>query len=165
MVIVREVDLPGPEQVRLTRDIAALVDVPVILARNPALAVEAGAEGVQLGWTSPAVSDARALLGPGRIIGASVHSVEEGMRQAEAGADYLMLGPIHPTPKRHGLVFPLGVEALRRLASATRVPVVAVGGMDASREAEALAAGAAGVAAIRAFMTADRPPSRPAGPS
>jgi thiamine-phosphate pyrophosphorylase len=154
MVVVRELDLPDAEQVRLAAEIARAVPTPVLLARHPRLALEAGAEGVQLGWGSPPPAEARAILGPDRVVGASVHSVEEGLAVAGTGVDYLLLGPVFPTPKPHGLVFPIGVEAVRKLAEATKVPVVAVGGIDDAREAEVLAAGAAGVAAIRAFMRA-----------
>jgi thiamine-phosphate pyrophosphorylase len=156
MVVVRELDLPPEEQVRHARDVVSAVRVPVLVARNPALALEAGAAGVQLGWDSPSAVEARAVLGIHRIIGASVHSVDEGLQAAEAGADYLLLGPIFPTPKRHGLALPLGLEAVRKLASLTTTPVVAIGGLDASHEPEARAAGAAGIAAIRAFMAEGR---------
>lgn len=152
MVVVRELDLPDAEQVRLAAEISRAVSTPVLMARQPRLALEAGVAGVQLGWGSPSPAEARAILGPDRIVGASVHSVEEGLAVAGAGVDYLLLGPIFPTPKPHGLVFPIGVAAVRKLAAATAIPVVAVGGIDHAREAEVLAAGAAGVAAIRAFM-------------
>jgi thiamine-phosphate pyrophosphorylase len=164
MVVVRELDLPAAEQVRLGVETARRVAVPVLMARQPLLAIEAGLAGVQLGWGSPPARDARELLGPDRIVGASVHSVDEGRTVAEAGVDYLLLGPIYPTPKRHGLVFPLGLDAIRTLVATVRVPVVAVGGIDAAREAEVLAAGAAGIAAIRAFMAegaADTPAPAP----
>jgi thiamine-phosphate pyrophosphorylase len=152
MIVVRELDLADDDQVRLVQEIAARVSVPVLLARNPALATRARAAGVQLGWGSPSPVEARVALGMGPLIGASVHSVEEGLQQAETGVDYLLLGPVFPTPKPHGLVFPVGVDAVRRLAGLTRTPVVAVGGLDLSHEEELRAAGAAGIAAIRAFM-------------
>lgn len=157
MVVVRELDLPEAEQVRLAAEIARVVPTPVLMARHPKLALEARVSGVQLGWGSPSPAEARALVGKDLIVGASVHSVEEGLAVASAGVDYLLLGPVFPTPKPHGLVFPIGVEAVRKLAAATRVPVVAVGGIDEAREPEMLAAGAAGVAAIRAFMRAGLP--------
>jgi thiamine-phosphate diphosphorylase len=163
MVVVRELDLPDAEQVRLAAEIARAVSTPVLMARNPKLALEAGVAGVQLGWGSPPPAEARTILGPDRIVGASVHSVDEGLAVAGTGVDYLLLGPVFPTPKPHGLVFPIGVAAVQKLAAATKVPVVAVGGIDPSREAEILAAGAAGVAAIRAFMR-EEPADAPGSP-
>jgi thiamine-phosphate pyrophosphorylase len=153
-VVLRELDLPTEEQAALARELVASLPVPVLMARNAALAREAGCAGVQLGWDSPSPVEARDVLGRGPVVGASVHSVEEGLRVAELGVDYLLFGPVFPTPKRHGLVFPVGLEAVQRLAGMTKVPIVAVGGMDLSREADARAAGAAGIAAIRAFMAA-----------
>ena len=161
MVVVRELALPAPEQVRLATEIAGAVGIPVVMARDPRLAFEAGVAGVQLGWGSPPPALAREILGPDRIIGASVHSVEEGVRAAQAGVDYLILGPVFPTPKPHCLAFPVGVAAVRQLASAVRLPVVGVGGIDGSREDEVLGAGAVGVAAIRAFMTEGAEPDGP----
>jgi thiamine-phosphate pyrophosphorylase len=157
MVVLRELDLPKDEQVVRARELIEAVPVPVLMARNPALALEAGAAGVQLGWGSPSPVEARAIVGMNLILGASVHSAEEGLKVAEFGVDYLLLGPIFPTPKRHGLVFPLGLGAIRELTAHTQIPVVAVGGLDLSHEAEALAAGAAGIAAIRAFMAPPPP--------
>jgi thiamine-phosphate pyrophosphorylase len=156
MVVLRELDLPPDEQVRCAQDLIAGVAVPVIMARSPELALRSGAAGVQLGWTSPSPVEARSVLGMERIVGASVHSVEEGLKMAEFGVDYLLLGPIFPTPKRHGLVLPIGLRAIRDLCRLTRTPVVAIGGIDQGVEADALAAGAAGIAAIRAFMAAGR---------
>jgi thiamine-phosphate diphosphorylase len=161
MVVVRELDLPGPEQVKLASAIAAKVPVPVLMARSPALALEAEVAGVQLGWGSPSPVETRRILGMQRIVGASVHSVDEGLALADAGIDYLLLGPVFPTPKPHGLALPIGVEAVRKLASASHVPVVAVGGIDLTLEPELLATGAAGIAAIRAFM-AEGGPAAPA---
>ena len=94
-------------------------------------------------------------------MGVSVHSIEEG-RAAGPEADYLLFGPIYPTPKPHGLVFPVGVDALRTLASEVRIPVIAVGGIELSHEPDLIGAGAAGIAAIRAFMAAGREPEPPA---
>jgi thiamine-phosphate pyrophosphorylase len=161
MVVLRELDLPADEQVRVAREIMSLVSCPVLVARDPEVARRAGAAGVQLGWTSPTAAQARDILGPEAIVGVSVHSIEEG-RATGPEADYLLFGPIYPTPKPHGLVFPVGVVALRKLASEVPTPVVAIGGIDLSHEPELVAAGAAGIAAIRAFMAAGREPEPPA---
>jgi thiamine-phosphate pyrophosphorylase len=156
MVVLRALDLPAEDQVRHAQEVIARVPVPVVFARSPELALRAGAAGVQLGWTSPSPVEARAILGMDRVIGVSVHSVDEGLKMAEFGVDYLLLGPIFATPKRHGLMLPLGMEAVRKLSGATQTPVVAIGGIDASHEQEVRAAGGAGIAAIRAFMAAGR---------
>ncbi len=154
MVLVRELDLPPDVQVELGRRIAARVTVPVLLSRSPALAAAAGAAGVQLGAGSPSVSDARGLLGPSAIIGVSVHEVDEGVMRWREGADYLVLGPIFATPKKRGILDPIGLVPMERISRAVTIPVVGIGGIDASNEREVLAAGASGVAAIRWFMTA-----------
>lgn len=152
MVIVREPDLSPDLQVELAQALIAAVDVPVLMSRDPDLAARAQCAGVQLGWGSPTVARARAALGADAIIGSSVHSAVEGIAAANAGADYLLLGPIRDTPKARGPVISIGIAPLRELARATRVPVVAIGGMTASDESEIRGAGGAGIAAIRAFV-------------
>lgn len=119
------------------------------------VALASGADGVQLGWRSFDPRSARSLLGPGRLLGVSTHSLEE-VRAAE-GADFLIFGPIHETPSKRGLLPARGIEGIRRAVSATSLPVVAIGGIDPPRARECARAGASGVACIGAFFSARDP--------
>src|SRR5262245_39727162 len=105
------------------------------------VALAAGAEGVQLpgGGLSPA--EVRAI-GPQLKIGMSIHSAKE----VTDAADFCVLSPIFDSP---GKGAPIGTAAIR-VAAARGVPILALGGVDASNARECLAAGAMGVAAIRA---------------
>lgn len=112
------------------------------------------AQGVQLGAEDLAPSDARRALavGPPLWLGRSVHSLTEAQIALDEGADYLLLGHLFPTPS-HADRPPIGIAALKQVV-ALGLPVIAIGGITAGRAVEVHAAGAWGVAAIRALWDA-----------
>jgi len=107
-------------------------------------ALELGADGVHLGQSDGGAERARQR---GLLLGRSATSYDEAVA---AEADYLGVGPIWETPSKTDATPPLGVEELARICAAVSIPVVAIGGIDASNAAACIAAGAAGVAVIRA---------------
>jgi thiamine-phosphate pyrophosphorylase len=115
------------------------------------LAIALGADGVHLGRRSVSVADARALLPEGTWISVACHAVEDVARAADEGADAALLSPVFASP---GKGTPIGVEALRaaRRAAGGRIQIVALGGVDAENAPACFAAGAEGVAAIRADL-------------
>jgi thiamine-phosphate pyrophosphorylase len=124
--------------------------VPVVVSSRVDAALAAGAAGVNLPEGDIGVAAARRLLGPGLMLGRSVHS-PEGARSAEReGADYVIFGPVFPTPTHTGRP-PVGLEALRLVAAAVSIPVLAIGGVDPDRAPACLDAGAGGWAGISAF--------------
>jgi thiamine-phosphate pyrophosphorylase len=116
------------------------------------VALAVGADGVQLGERSLPVAIARPIAGSLRI-GASVHSLEAAMTAAAAGADWLTFGHIFATAS-HPDEEPRGLATLATVARSVPVPVIAIGGVGPERVADALAAGAAGVAVISAILMA-----------
>ena len=154
-LLLREKDLTARELLALATDLKRLISCPLIVAHRPEVARAAGAAGVHLGWKSPSIAQARAQLPPNLIIGVSVHDQGEGCDRAADGADYLIFGPIRPTPSKEGLVEARGFKALEELARRVKIPVIAIGGLSASDEARVRACGAAGLAAIRSFMETD----------
>ena len=113
------------------------------------------AQGVQLGGRGMPIAAARGLLGPGALVGASVHSAEEGRRARAEGADFLLAGTLFRTPSHPGRPG-AGTAWLRPLA-ARGVPVVGIGGITPERVEEVVAAGAFGVAVLRGVWDAERP--------
>jgi thiamine-phosphate diphosphorylase len=123
--------------------------VPVLVSARCDIAVAVGAAGVNLPERDIGVGDARQLLGQ-RLIGRSVHSLDSAREAAAGGADFVIFGPVWPSPSHEGGEA-RGLEALARVASALRIPVLAIGGVDVKRAEECLQAGAAGYAAITMF--------------
>jgi thiamine-phosphate pyrophosphorylase len=121
-----------------------LLPVTFIVNDDLEAACELRADGVHLGQTDLGAELARSR---GLLLGRSASSFDEAM---DAEADYLGVGPIWPTPSKNDAGDPIGLGELRRICSAIKVPVVAIGGIDASNAALCIEAGAFGVAAIRA---------------
>jgi thiamine-phosphate diphosphorylase len=122
------------------------------------VALAAGAHGVHLRGDSMPAARVRILAPPAFLIGRSVHSPEDARRaQAGEGLDYLVFGTVFGTASKPGAVVS-GLDALVQVVAATRLPVIAIGGMNAATVPGVGATGAAGFAAIGLF--ADRPPDQ-----
>jgi len=120
-----------------------------------ALAVDA--DGVHLGKAGLPLPEARRILGSGRLIGYSAHSVDEAVRAQLGGADFVTLGPVYQTPSKALYGEPLGVGTLAEATRAVTLPVFALGGIKQPSVAEVLSAGAHGVSLISAIMGAPNP--------
>ena len=135
--------------------------VPLVVNDRVDVALAAGADGVHLGIHDMDPADARRLLGPGAIIGATVHHPEEADALDPAVADYVGLGPVFATASKDPRDPPLEPDGLGRLLAAVRhrlpeTPTCAIAGIDAGNAASALAAGIDGIAVISAiFMAVD----------
>ena len=151
---VRERDLE-------TADLAAIVEDLVALARGSQtrvlvndrldIALACGAAGVHLRSDSASPAAVRTIVGPGFVIGASVHTLDEAVSAADS-VDYLTVGTIWPSASKEFATAPLGTAGLAQIAKAVGVPVLAIGGVTRDRLAEVAAAGAAGAAAIGLFI-------------
>jgi thiamine-phosphate pyrophosphorylase len=156
---LREKDLPDDEQVPLARSLLPMTrrhGAVLTIHGDAALAKLAGVDGVHL----PAGSDsatARALLGPDKLIGLSIHSVGEAEALDPAVVDYALAGPAFETASKPGYGPEIGRKGLAEMARAARVPLLAIGGLNTVRVAEVLAAGCTGVAVMGGVMRAADP--------
>ncbi|MEZ5145470.1 MAG: thiamine phosphate synthase [Acidimicrobiales bacterium] len=122
------------------------------------LAFAAGADGVHLGLDDLPVADARRLLGPDAVIGATCRDADDARRAQDAGASYLGVGPAYRSrTKTTGLPDPVGPAGIAAVAAAVRLPVIAISGITLDRVPELLDAGAHGVAVVAAVYGAERP--------
>jgi thiamine-phosphate pyrophosphorylase len=156
---LREKDLGGRDLLALARALRAVCrDLGQLLLVNDRLdvAVAAGADGVHLPAAGVPPSDARRLLPPPALVGVSCHSAADVARARDAGASYAFLSPIFDTPSKRAYGPPLGVGALRE-AAGLGLPLVALGGVGPDNAASLVAAGARGVAAIRAWLSGPDP--------
>jgi thiamine-phosphate pyrophosphorylase len=158
VVQLREKDLTARElwalAVRL-RDVTAGRALLVINDRlDVAVAVEA--DGVHLGGHSLPASEARTVVGHGRLVGCSVHDRAEAEAAARGGADYLLVGTLYPSRSKPGRVA-AGPALLEELREHVDLPLVGIGGIIPRNAREVLSAGGRGVAVISAIMAAPDP--------
>ena len=159
-VSLREKDLPQDEQILLARTLAPLVrarGAKLTLHGEAELAKLAGTDGVHLSAGVDPVR-ARALFGPGKLIGVSIHTVTEAEAIDPAVVDYAVAGPAFETASKPGYGPEIGRNGLLEITRAARVPVLAIGGINSARVGELVAAGAAGIAVMGGLM-------RPADPA
>jgi len=154
---LRERDLSTRELVTLAREVQAVTasrrsQLLINDRIDVALALEG--VGVHLRSNSLPVSVARQMLGTQRLLGISVHSVEEAVQGESQGADYIVLGPIYDTPSKQLLGPPLGVHTVEKACRLVRIPIIGIGGVTAARAREMRRAGAFGAAVITAILSA-----------
>ena len=138
------------ERGRSTRSLCARFGVTFVVNDDIEAALMLGADGVHLGRNDEGAERAREQ---GLLLGLSATNLEEA-RAADGEADYIGAGPVWPTPSKVDADPAIGLEGLREICEATTVPVVAIGGIDATNAADCIRAGAIGVAVVRAARDA-----------
>jgi thiamine-phosphate pyrophosphorylase len=127
-----------------------------IINDRPAVAAAVDADGVQLGQDDFTVKDARAVIGPRKLIGVSTHSLEQARQAVLDGANYIGVGPTFPSTTKQFDEFP-GLGLLRKVAAEIRLPAFAIGGVNAANLREVLATGVSRVAVSSAVTAAPSP--------
>ena len=128
---------------------------PFILNDFPELAAELGADGVHIGQDDGALSRARAIMGPGKIIGRSTHSLDQARAALAEGFDYIGFGPLFPTPTKLGRPgIGLGDIAAMEREVGCKIPAFCIGGIKRSNLREVVAAGARRVVIVSDLLTA-----------
>lgn len=154
MVQIREKDLPARALHRLCARIAAAAPRDRVLVNDRADIALACGIGVHLGVASLPVRAVRRLA-PRARIGASTHTLDEARRAEDEGADFLVFGPVFATDSKRGFGPPRGVGELLQVVARARVPVFALGGIDAGGAAVLFDAGIHRIAGISLFMRGD----------
>jgi thiamine-phosphate pyrophosphorylase len=172
---IREKNLPASDAAELLRAALASALLPEPAAPSRAtdlrtrrarilindrldVALAGKADGVHLGENSLPVSEATRLLHDFQkpfgefMTGASCHSLAYAQAAESDGADYLFFGPIFSTPSKAAFGEPQGLQRLREVCRAVKIPVLAIGGVTAQNAAQCLDSGASGIAAIRLFQ-------------
>jgi thiamine-phosphate pyrophosphorylase len=158
---IREKDLDGRTLVELARFAVAethATSARVLVNDRLDVALAANAAGVHLGEKSlplEVVREWRRSAGRSDfLIGVSCHSLESAHAAERGGADYIFFGPVFATPSKAVYGAPQGIDRLREVCASVEIPVLAIGGLDLENVRECIAAGAAGIAAIRLFQDA-----------
>ena len=159
-VQLRGKDLPAREQLAIGRELRAITrDAGVLFIVNDRvdLALALAADGVHVGQDDLPAEIVRRLVGPEMIIGVSAATIPEALAARAAGADYLGVGAIYGTATKLDAGAATGSALLGTIAGAVDLPLVAIGGINATNVAEVIAAGAAGAAVVSAIIAADDP--------
>ena len=158
---IREKDLDGRSLVELARFAVAetrATATRVLVNDRLDVALAANAAGVHLGEKSLPLEVVaewrRSSWRRDFLIGVSCHSLESARAAMRGGADYIFFGPVFATPSKAAFGAPQGIELLRQVCASVEIPVLAIGGVNLENARECIAAGAAGVAAIRLFQDA-----------
>ena len=139
---------------RRLKPVCEAYGVPLIIDDDVEAVLESGADGVHVGQGDMAVAEARRILGPDKIIGASAHSEAEAREAVRQGADYLGCGAVFATATKNDTT-PLSREELRRICRCVEVPAVAIGGITEANCMELAASGIAGIAVVSAIFAAE----------
>jgi thiamine-phosphate pyrophosphorylase len=123
------------------------LDATFVVNDDVEAAIRLGADGVHLGQDDDGLERA---VAEGLLVGVSVWDIGQAIAAERAGAGYLGAGPIWATPSKPDADPPIGLDGLAGIVDAVALPVVAIGGIDATNAGSCIAAGAAGVAVIRA---------------
>lgn len=128
--------------------------VPFLIDDDVEAARLVGADGVHVGQSDTACAEARRILGPDAIVGVSAQTVEQAVAAEQAGADYLGVGALIPTPTKPDAV-DVTPEELARICRAVGIPVVGIGGLHLSTVDILDGTGAAGAAVVSSIFAAE----------
>ena len=157
MVQLREKELPEDAFTAEAVEVKALCHrygVPLLIDDNVDVALKSGADGVHVGIEDTPVAEIRARAGRDFIIGSTAKTVEQARAAQAAGADYLGVGAVFPSPTKKNAVR-ITVEQLRDICGSVTIPAVAIGGISLDNIRELRGGGMRGVAVISALFGAD----------
>src|SRR5829696_10084852 len=159
LVQLRDKEASDDEVVRAGRELRELCAAHgalFLVNDRPDLALTCDADGVHVGQDDMPVDEARAIVGPGRIVGTSTHSQAQVDAADASDADYYAVGPVFETPTKEGRPA-TGWDLIAYAAGRAAKPWFAIGGMDEETTRAAAAAGAERVVVVRAIRDADDP--------
>jgi thiamine-phosphate pyrophosphorylase len=145
------------EEALSVKDYLKKHNIPLIINDKVDVAQAVGADGVHLGQTDMPLIMAKDILKGSMIIGISVESLEDAIRAEKDGADYIGISPIFATPTKTDTAPALGLEGLKKISRAVKLPKVAIGGLNQENAGEVILNGASGIAVVSAIVSADYP--------
>lgn len=157
--VIQYRDKKSPQEllIKVARELKDICDEKgAIFIINDYVAIvhDIDADGVHIGQSDMEFNKARDLL-KDKIIGVTVHNIEEAIKAQDMGADYLGVSPIFGTSTKSDAGAPMGVERLREIGEHISIPIVAIGGINAENVDSVIRAGAASVCAISATVIGD----------
>ena len=157
IVQLREKNLPEEEFIAeaiRVKELCSRYNVPLIINDNADVALKSGADGVHVGIEDTPVAELRRKVGKDFIIGATAKTVEQAQTAEKAGADYLGVGAVFPSPTKKNAIR-ITAEKLKEICSSVSVPAVAIGGISLDNVSEIKGCGMSGIAVVSAIFAAD----------
>lgn len=151
---IREKDLDEntfEQEAEALKELCASYRVPYVVNDSVEIAMDIDADGVHVGQSDIKGRDIRAMIGPDKILGISAGTVEEAQAAEKAGADYIGVGAVFGTSTKKN-ARNLSLEKLQEISSSVSIPVVAIGGINASNLMELAGSGVDGVAVVSAIF-------------
>ena len=159
LVQLREKERSARDYLRLARRVKEVTDrykVPLLIDDRVDVAAAADAAGVHVGQSDIPAAEARKILGPDKIVGATAKTVEQAVEAYQQGADYLGVGAIYPTTTKVKTVL-TKVSTLEEICRAVPIPVNAIGGLNAGNMDILAGTHIAGICVVSAIMKAEAP--------
>lgn len=156
---IREKDLNGADfeaEAKTLQDICREHQVPYVVNDNVEIAMKIHADGVHVGQSDIKGRDVRAMIGSDKILGISAGTVEEAVAAEQAGADYIGVGAIFGTSTKKN-ARNITMDRLNEIVEAVEIPVVAIGGINATNISELAGSKVDGVAVVSAIFAAEHP--------
>lgn len=156
---IREKDLNEADfetEAKKLQDICREYHVPYVVNDNVEIAIKIGADGVHVGQSDIKGRDIRALIGSDKILGISAGTVEEAIAAEHAGADYIGVGAVFGTSTKKN-ARNMSIDRLKEIVEAVDIPVVAIGGINASNISELAGSKIDGIAVVSAIFAAEHP--------
>ena len=136
------------------KELCLRYNVPLIINDNADVAIKSGADGVHVGIEDAPVDELRKKLPKGFIIGATAKTIEQAKAAEKAGADYIGVGAVFPSPTKKNAIR-ITHNELQQICSAVSIPAVAIGGINYDNIDELKGGGMDGVALVSAIFSAD----------
>ena len=159
MLQLREKNISEDDYIKkalLVKKICRKFKVPLIINDNPIVALKSGADGVHVGTDDASAEEIRKLAGSNFIIGATAKTVEQAQSAEAAGADYLGVGAVFPSPTKKNALR-ITKEKLAEICSSTSLPAAAIGGITLDNMSELYGGGMCGFAVVSAIFSAPDP--------
>lgn len=156
MIQLREKELKGTELLHLAKDIQSICkryQIPFIINDDVMLAKEIDADGVHVGQSDMACTEARRILSSGKIVGVTAKTVEQAVAAEKAGADYLGSGALFGSETKTDAVY-MTKETFVSIIQAVKIPVVGIGGINRDNASELSGLGASGIAVVSGIFGA-----------
>lgn len=154
MIQLREKNISKDEYIAIAKEIKEVTDrynIPLIINDQVDVALACDAAGVHVGQQDMAAALVREKIGPEKILGVSVQTVEQAILAEKAGADYLGVGSIFPTSTKKDAAL-VSIETLKAICDSVNIPIVAIGGINEENIIKLKGSGIAGISVVSAIF-------------